>query len=264
MQKRIARTEFSAVVARGACALLVGAWALSGLGGCAAPDGGGYAQFPRDGGGAERAPGAKREGARATPARPRGPRYTYTVAGRSYRVRPRAIGYRETGKASWYGKRFDGRPTANSETFDMHKLSAAHKTLPLPSYVRVVNLNNDKSIVVRINDRGPFVEGRIIDLSYAAARKLGMLNDGVVPVEIELIEPPRHRNQWIQVGAYSSRRNADVVAGKLKDLRSSVVKTRARGRHVNQVRLGPFALRELAAVKKQLRSRGFADYLVLP
>ena len=179
-------------------------------------------------------------------------------------MRPRAVGYRETGNASWYGKRFDGRPTANSEIFDMHKPSAAHKTLPLPSRVRVVNRKNGKSIVVRINDRGPFVDGRIIDLSYAAARKLGMIKDGVVPVEIELLPPPRERDRWIQVGAYSSRRNAEVIAEKLKDLRPSVVNAQARGRRVNQVRLGPFAARELATIKRRLRARGFADYLVLP
>ncbi len=259
MQTRNARTK-NAACALGVCATLVGAWTL---GGCATPGGGAYAHVSENAA-AGHAPGAKRQGAQATAWRPRGPRYSYEIAGRSYHVRPRPIGYRETGKASWYGKRFDGRPTANSEIFDMHELSAAHKTLPLPSYVRVVNLNNDKSVVVRVNDRGPFVEGRIIDLSYAAARKLGMVQDGVVPVEIELLPPARRRDRWIQVGAYSSRRSAEVVAEKLKDLRPSVVRTRARGRRVNQVRLGPYALRELAAIKKRLRSRGFADYLVLP
>lgn len=262
MQTRNARTENAAVVALGACAMLVGAWML---GGCATPGGAAHTHVSQ-GRTDARAPGEAAEPRRPQAAawRPRGPTYTYTVAGRSYRVRPRPIGYRESGKASWYGKRFDGRPTANSEIFDMHELSAAHKTLPLPSYVRVVNLNNDKSIVVRVNDRGPFVEGRIIDLSYAAARELGMVEDGVVPVELELLPPARRRDRWIQVGAYSSRRSAEVVAEKLKDLRPSVVKARAHGRRVNQVRLGPFALRELAAIKRRLRSRGFADYLVLP
>ena len=233
-------------------------------GACATPGGDPRVQVPQGDAGAAHAPGAKRQTPPAAAAQPRGPTYTYTVAGRSYRVRPRPVGYRETGMASWYGRQFDGRPTANSETFDMYKLSAAHKTLPLPSYVRVVNRNNGKSLVVRVNDRGPFVEGRIIDLSYAAARKLGMIKDGVVPVEIELLEPPRRDSRWIQVGAYSNRRNAEDVAARLQDLRASVVMTRARGRRVNQVRLGPFAARELAAIQKQLRARGFARYLVLP
>ena len=259
MQTCNARTG-NAAGARGVCALLVCAWVL---GGCATPDGDARVHASQGGADAD-APDARPRGPQAAPWRPRGPSYSYTVAGRSYTVRPRAVGYRETGYASWYGKRFDGRPTANSETFDMHKLSAAHKTLPLPSYVRVVNRNNGRSVVVRVNDRGPFVEGRIIDLSYAAARKLGMVKDGVVPVEIELLPPPRRRDRWIQVGAYSSRRGAEAVAEKLKDLRPSVVKTRARGRRVNQVRLGPFASRELAAIKRRLRSLGFADYLVLP
>ena len=263
MHTRNARTETAAAVARGVCAALAAASGLLVLGGCGAP-GAGHAQFPGAGGAAEHAPGAKRERPRTAPSRPRGATYTYTVAGRSYRVRPRAIGYRQRGKASWYGKQFDGRPTANSETFDMYKPSAAHKTLPLPSYVRVVNLRNRRSIVVRVNDRGPFVEDRIIDLSYAAARKLGMIEDGVVPVEIELVRPPRQPRRWIQVGAYSDRGNADAVAKKLKDLRPSVFRARARGRRVNQVRLGPFAARELAAIIRQLRSRGFADYRVLP
>ncbi|MDH3362731.1 MAG: septal ring lytic transglycosylase RlpA family protein, partial [Gammaproteobacteria bacterium] len=93
----------------------------------------------------------------------------YEVFGKSYRVMPSSKGYRERGVASWYGRKFHGNLTSNREVYDMHAMTAAHKTLPLPTYVRVRNLQNDKSIVVRVNDRGPFVHNRIIDLSYAAA-----------------------------------------------------------------------------------------------
>ena len=92
--------------------------------------------------------------------------------------------FRTLGRASWYGPRFDGQPTANGETFDMNALTAAHRTLPLGSRVLVHNLENDRRVVVRINDRGPFIQGRDIDLSYGAARQLGMVPDGLARVEI--------------------------------------------------------------------------------
>ena len=97
----------------------------------------------------------------------------------------------QTGHASWYGKKFHGRKTANGETYDMYKLSAAHRTLPLPCYVRVTNLDNRKSLIVRVNDRGPFGRPRIIDLSYAAAKQLDIIQHGSAQVQIELIDPSR-------------------------------------------------------------------------
>lgn len=115
----------------------------------------------------------------------------YEVLGQTYRVLDKADGFRERGHASWYGKKFHGRKTANGEIYDMFKMTAAHKRLPLPSYVRVTNVSNGKSIVVRVNDRGPFHKGRIIDLSYAAAAKLGMLQHGAAMVEIETLQPGR-------------------------------------------------------------------------
>ena len=102
---------------------------------------------------------------------------------------PRLADYTERGLASWYGKKFHGRRTANGERFDMNRPSAAHKTLPFGATVRVTNLENGRRIVVRINDRGPFVAGRIIDLSRAAAKKLGMIEAGVVRVKIEVVDP---------------------------------------------------------------------------
>jgi rare lipoprotein A len=112
----------------------------------------------------------------------------YEVFGKRYTVMPSSLGYRERGVASWYGKKFHGNLTSNREVYDMHAMTAAHKTLPLPSYVRVRNLRNDKSIVVRVNDRGPFVHNRIIDLSYSAAMKLDMIRDGTSLVEVTAID----------------------------------------------------------------------------
>jgi len=112
----------------------------------------------------------------------------YEVLGKHYRVMPSSSGYQERGVASWYGKKFHGNLTSNREVYDMHAMTAAHKSLPLPTYVRVRNLQNDKSIVVRVNDRGPFIHNRIIDLSYAAAARLDMLRDGTSLVEVTAID----------------------------------------------------------------------------
>lgn len=117
-----------------------------------------------------------------------GNRSPYTVLGKTYRVLNSASGYRERGLASWYGNKFHGRPTSSFEPYDMYKFTAAHKTLPLPSFARVTNLDNGRSVVVRVNDRGPFHDGRIIDLSYAAAVRLGMHVKGVGRVEVETID----------------------------------------------------------------------------
>ena len=114
---------------------------------------------------------------------------TYTVRGKTYKVYQNGFGYRERGKASWYGTAFHGNLTSNGERYDMYRMTAAHKHLPLPSYVEVKNLDNGRKVVVRVNDRGPFVQGRIIDLSYAAATKLDMLKSGTARVEIAVIDP---------------------------------------------------------------------------
>ena len=108
----------------------------------------------------------------------------YEVFGKRYYVMQSSLGYRQRGTASWYGKKFHGRKTSSGETYNMYAFTAAHKSLPLPTNVRVTNLRNGKSIVVRVNDRGPFVGDRIIDMSYAAARQLDMITQGTAPVEI--------------------------------------------------------------------------------
>jgi len=154
----------------------------------------------------------------------------YEVLGTTYTVLPTSAGYLERGVASWYGEQFHGKPTSSREPYDMYSMTAAHKTLPLPTYVRVRNLRNDTSVIVRVNDRGPFVHNRIIDLSYAAALKLDMVADGTGLVEISAIsfdgpdgdQPARATaaaadarsvatpaRSFVQVGAFGNRDNAD-------------------------------------------------------
>ncbi len=113
----------------------------------------------------------------------------YTVMGQRFVPRTEITPYRERGQASWYGRRFHGNPTSTGETYDMYAMTAAHPTLPLPSYARVTNLANGRSVIVRVNDRGPFLRGRIIDLSYVAAHRLGYINAGSAHVEVESILP---------------------------------------------------------------------------
>lgn len=115
----------------------------------------------------------------------------YSQSGGTYRVLDTSRGYDERGIASWYGEAFQGRPTSNGETYDMNRLSAAHRTLPLPSYVEVTNLANGRKIVLRVNDRGPFHDPRrrIIDVSYAAAVQLGMAGTGTASVRVRAVEP---------------------------------------------------------------------------
>jgi rare lipoprotein A len=113
----------------------------------------------------------------------------YEVQGLAFRPLASAAGYQARGVASWYGREFHGRPTANGERYDMLAMTAAHPTLPIPSYVRVTHLANGRSVVVRINDRGPFKRGRLIDLSYVAAAKLGLVGDGSGPVEVRSVLP---------------------------------------------------------------------------
>jgi rare lipoprotein A len=140
----------------------------------------------------------------------------------------------ETGLASWYGPEFHGRPTSSREVFDMNDLTAAHRTLPFGTHVLVTNLQNDRSVVVRINDRGPFVRGRILDLSYAAARVLGLVGPGTARVRLETLRsfaPPsagKAAAVWIQVGAFSVQENAYVIKRRLEKTYPGVAVTRLR------------------------------------
>lgn len=113
----------------------------------------------------------------------------YEVMGRRYRTLQRSTGYDEEGVASWYGEEFHGRPTSSGEPYDMYAMSAAHRTLPLPTYVEVTNLDNGRRVVVRVNDRGPFHDDRLIDLSYAAAYRLRMIGTGTARVRVRAVGP---------------------------------------------------------------------------
>ena len=122
------------------------------------------------------------------PRSPYGNKTPYSVLGKTYYVMPDAASYKEYGKASWYGTKFQGRATSSGEPYDMYKLTAAHRSLPIPSYVRVTNLDNHKSAIVRVNDRGPFHSERLIDLSYAGAVKLGFADVGTARVMVEVVD----------------------------------------------------------------------------
>lgn len=177
----------------------------------------------------------------------------YRVFGKEYKVLDSHVGYREEGIASWYGYKFHGRKTANGETYDMFAMTAAHKTLPIPSYVRVVNLDNQREITVRINDRGPFHEGRIIDLSYAGAAKLGIVDAGTARVKVEAIDVAQAaregttemrvvelpENVFLQVGAFSSMTSASALQARLQNHLNYPVKVGAASDGLHKVRIGP-------------------------
>lgn len=176
----------------------------------------------------------------------------------------------QRGMASWYGPKFHGRPTASGETYDMHQLTAAHKELPLHTIVEVRNLDNDRSVRVRINDRGPYVRGRVLDLSFAAAQELGMVDVGLARVEIRVVEVghgrpglTRFTRYTVQVGAFRDLDNARAARDKLHAASfAEAAITSAKDLH--RVRLGNFADKaEAEALRRRLRSRGF-DAVVLP
>jgi rare lipoprotein A len=128
-------------------------------------------------------------------------------------------GYTETGMASWYGHPYDGRRAAGGEIYDMEQMTAAHRTLPFNTWVRVQNLENDRSVEVRINDRGPFVDGRIIDLSHAAARALQMIGPGTARVRLQVMRSPAPAAEGlfaVQVGAFQDRRNAERIRQRME------------------------------------------------
>jgi rare lipoprotein A len=138
----------------------------------------------------------------------------YTVYGVTYSPLTDSRGYRERGVASWYGKKFHSKRTSSGEPYDMYAMTAAHKTLPLPSYARVRNLQNGRSVVVRVNDRGPFLHNRLIDLSYAAAARLGILGTGTGVVEVEAVTPDEPATQVAQIKTYPLQVIAPAVAAE--------------------------------------------------
>jgi rare lipoprotein A len=163
-------------------------------------------------------------------------------------------GYSERGIASWYGTKFHGRRTSSGEAYDMYAMTAAHRELPLPTYVQVTNLRNGRSAVVRVNDRGPFIGNRIIDLSYAAATKLGIIGNGTGLVEVTALnpnrpaQPPRRvrtitnraPNLFIQVGAFASRNNAEQLGYRLSNSLRRPTRIQQAG-NMFRVQIGPLS-----------------------
>ncbi|HEX8755687.1 MAG TPA: septal ring lytic transglycosylase RlpA family protein [Steroidobacteraceae bacterium] len=178
---------------------------------------------------------------------------SYEVDGKRYYVLATAEGYDATGVASWYGPTFDGLRTSDGDRYDMYAMTAAHKTLPLPCYVRVTNLANGLSVVVKVNDRGPFVANRLIDLSYVAAAKLHMLGTGTALVEVRAITPDTPAvltrvaespapTLYVQVGAFARRSNADKVLTRLQAAGLAgafIFGPPATRSHLYRVRIGP-------------------------
>ena len=195
---------------------------------------------------------------------------SYVVFGERYHLLDRRTDYKQRGIASWYGTKFHGRRTSSGEPYDMYAMTAAHKTLPIPTYARVTNLDNAKSIIVKINDRGPFVEGRLIDLSYVAARKLDITAKGTGRVEIQTIVPgtpvaqkpatvqvsqaaktpqaepmayasPRTNNLYLQVGIFRDRVNAEQLRQDLARLSPTIhiAADKSTAQTLYRVRIGP-------------------------
>jgi rare lipoprotein A len=206
---------------------------------------------------------------RAEPRSEAGNHSPYVVLGRTYRVLPTALGYQAVGVASWYGRKFHGRATSSGQRYDMYAMTAAHRTLPIPSYVEVKNLDNGRRVVVKVNDRGPFRDGRLIDVSYAAAVRLGFVHEGVARVKVEAINPAsatrRARRQgsemqpakavkvgasemiesgerlFLQAGAFSTAEAASAFSDLLRDVvgdRVRIVRFPAQDA-LHRVRVGP-------------------------
>ncbi|MBS0570282.1 MAG: septal ring lytic transglycosylase RlpA family protein [Proteobacteria bacterium] len=211
----------------------------------------------------------------------------YSVLGETYRVLPSCKDYDERGLASWYGNKFHGYTTSNFEKYDMYAYSAASKVLPIPCYVRVTNLENGRSAIVRVNDRGPFVANRIIDLSFVAAIKLGVYPQGTAMVEVRGIDPDHPQRSaepargdavtsapgktpkpllYLQVGAFADPANAERAAARVRAAHLgsvAVIAARIDGKTLRRVRVGP--LRDAAdadALAPKLRALGLGEVRV--
>jgi len=195
---------------------------------------------------------------------------SYEVFGKTYYVKDSASGFQQKGIASWYGTKFHGRRTSSGEEYDMYAMTAAHKTLPIPVYVEVINHDNNRKAIVRVNDRGPFHQGRIIDLSYAAATKLGVARSGTANVSIRVLTPKSDKNHqrseavvespaessvaesgklYVQIAAFASEDNALSHLGKLQDEGFSDVRLHIeskKGKVLYRVRIGPLPSERVA------------------
>jgi rare lipoprotein A len=204
---------------------------------------------------------------------------SYVVFGKRYYVMDNADGFVQRGIASWYGKKFHGRKTSSGEIYNMHAMTAAHKTLPLPSYVRVVNIENGRSIVVKVNDRGPFIGDRIIDLSFAGATKLGVIEPGTAEVEISVLSSSESKNRpvvriialvekgakdvplFVQLGSFGNQLNAQNLMRGLHDSDEPTAKvyklTNAKSVFY-RVMLGPlYDIGEANSAVLRLKKKGF-------
>ena len=201
----------------------------------------------------------------------------YTVNGVNYEILTDYNDYKVRGTASWYGAKFHGHKTSNGEIYDLYLASAAHKTLPIPCFARVTNLDNGKSIIVRVNDRGPFHSDRIIDLSYGAAVKLGYMEAGTARVEVEVVDvigvDDRRDSvagdyRYLQLGAYSTEGSARRLQDTLQALLAPPVfisEVQSGTNLLYRVRIGPMSdALELESVQKQLRMAGFDSGQPLP
>lgn len=200
----------------------------------------------------------------------------YTVLGQTYHVMPSGRGYKQRGMGSWYGTKFHGRKTSNGEDYDVYAMTAAHKTLPIPCYVRVTNLENGRKAVVRVNDRGPFLHNRIIDLSYAAATKLGYATKGTAFLEVEYIDtnnlntafatvaappptqpaPPyqalQSPRQYLQAGAFGNYEAAKQLADRLARQLNRPVFVNTDKPRLYRVHVGPIPAQQIEQVRAQL------------
>ena len=223
----------------------------------------------------------------------------YTVLGKTYDLVPSCKGYHDRGIASWYGTQFHGGRTSDGETYDMYAMTAANKVVPIPCYARVTNLQNGKSVVVKINDRGPFVGNRLIDLSYAAASRLEMLGTGTALVDVQAVTtgeanpppaaapvtapaaatvasttiptvaPEVNPKIFLQVGAYAERTNADAALQKLTVngvQKAFVLPAAENGHTLYKVRIGPVAgVDGVDALSSRLAALGYPDaQIVIP
>ena len=190
----------------------------------------------------------------------------YKVFGKTYYPMTSLKPYTATGYATWYGKKYHGNKTSIGEVYDMYKMTAAHKTLPLPCYVKVTNLKNDKTVIVRVNDRGPFVKDRIIDLSYAAANRLEIIEKGSELVKVELIDLDKkvkvskiNKQIYIQAGLFSDEKNANNLINKIKKLGTVTNENikKIKNEDQFQVLIGPFKNLPYAKIKKDELSDNF-------
>ncbi len=226
---------------------------------------------------------------------------SYVVFGKRYYIMNSARGFVETGVSSWYGPNFHGKKTSSQETYDMYKMTAAHKTIPIPSYVEVTSLRNGRKIIVRVNDRGPFHDDRIIDLSYVAAKKLGIVKTGTGMVEIRVIDPSnpqahlqvykkpqesqrkpvpvqvkerpqsqppvKHKQLYVQLGAFSEIENARKLKNRFQrsvNQPISIVTVQRQTRSLYKVIIGPMDDIKVAdQVSRDLNAAGLYDHKLL-